>query len=82
MTRSWGYLMWEELSIKPFLKHSNHWKRVLKMNFKRRRCSQFSEAVITSTVKESLRSTELGSIQVLADLSLLLHKNDGKGSPG
>ena len=33
-----------------------------------RGCSQFPEAVVTSTVKESLRSTECGSIQVLADL--------------
>ena len=25
------YVMWEELSVKPFLKHSNHWKPTLKM---------------------------------------------------
>ena len=56
------------VKYQPFLKHSNHWKRALKMNFKRSGCSQFSEAVVTSTVKESLRSTERGSIQVLADL--------------
>ena len=38
------------------------------MNFKRSGCSQFSEAVVTSTVKESLRSTERGSVQVLGDI--------------
>ena len=37
-----------------------------KMIFKGSRCFQFSEAVVTSTVKESLRSTERGSLQVLA----------------
>ena len=52
----------------PFLKHSNHWKRALKMIFKRSGCFQFPEAVVTSTAKESLRSTECGSLQVLAVL--------------
>ena len=52
----------------PFLKHSNHWIRALKVIFKGSGCFQIPEAVITSTVKESLRSTEHGSIQVLADL--------------
>ena len=56
------------VKYQPFLKHSNHWKRALKINFERSGCSQFSEAVVTSTVKESLRSTERGSIQALADL--------------
>ena len=49
-------------------KHSNHWKRALKMIFKGSGCFQFPEAVVTSTVKESLRSTERGSLQVLAVL--------------
>ena len=52
----------------PFLKHSNHWKRALKMIFKESGCFQFPEAVVTSTAKESLRSTERGLIQVLAVL--------------
>ena len=47
-----------------FLKHSNHWKRALKMIFKGSRCIQFPEAVVTSTAKESLRS----SLQVLTVL--------------
>ena len=49
-----------------FLKHSNHWKRALKMIFKESGCFQFPEAVVSSTVKQSLRSTERGSIQLLA----------------
>ena len=56
------------VKYQPFLKHSNHWKRALKMIFKRSGCFEFPEAVVTSTLKESLRSTERGSIQVLADL--------------
>ena len=58
VARSWGYVMWEELSV----------SRALKMIFKGSGCFQFPEAVITSTAKESLRSTERGSIQVLAIL--------------
>ena len=46
----------------PFLKHSNHWKRALKMIFKETGCFQFSEAVVTSTAKESLHSTKPGSL--------------------
>ena len=42
----------------PFLKYSNHWKLALKMIFKGSVGFQFPEAVITSTAKESLRSTE------------------------
>ena len=38
----------------------------LKMIFKGSGCFQFPEVVVTSTVKESLRSTEHGSLQVLA----------------
>ena len=56
------------VKCQQFLKHSNHWKRALKMIIKGNRCSQFPEAVVTSTAKKSLRSTERGSIQVLADL--------------
>ena len=46
----------------PFLKHSNNRKRALKMIFKGSGCFQDPEAVVTSTAKESLRSTERGSI--------------------
>ena len=49
-------------------KHSNHWKRALKMIFKGSGCFQFPEVVVTSTAKESLRSTEHGLLQVLAVL--------------
>ena len=56
------------VKCQQFLKHSNHWKRALKMIFKGSGCLQFPEAVIISTVKESLRSTERGSLQVLAVL--------------
>ena len=52
----------------PFLKCSNHWKRALKMIFKRSGCFQFPEAVVTSTAKESIRSAERCLIQVLAVL--------------
>ena len=58
--------MWEELSVKPY--SSNHWKQALKVIFKGSGCFQFPEAVVTSTVKESLRSTNHGSLQVLAVL--------------
>ena len=50
------------------LKLSNHWKRALKIIFKGTGCFQFPEAVVTSTGKESLRSTEHGLLQVLAVL--------------
>ena len=56
------------VKYQPFAKHSNHWKRALKMIFKESGCVQFPEAVVTSTAKESLRSTERGSIQVRAVL--------------
>ena len=55
------------VKCQPFLKHSNHWKRALKMIFKGSGCFQFPEAVVC-TVKESLRSTERGSLQVLTVL--------------
>ena len=42
-----------------FLKNSNHWKRALKMIFKGSGCFQFPEALVTSTAKESLRSTNV-----------------------
>ena len=38
------------------------------MIFKESGCFQFPEAVISSTAKESLRSAERGSLQVLAVL--------------
>ena len=56
------------VKCQPFLKHSNHWKRALKLIFKGSGCFQFPEAVVTSTAKESLRSTEHGSLKVLAIL--------------
>ena len=54
------------VKCQPCLKHSNHWKRAIKMILKGSRCFQFPEAVVTSTAKESLHSTERGSLQVLA----------------
>ena len=56
------------VKCQPFLKHGNHWKRALKMIFKESWCFQFPEAVVTSTAKKSLRSTERGSLLVLAVL--------------
>ena len=56
------------VKCQPFLRYSNHWKWPLKMIFKGSGCFQFPEAVVTSTAKESLRSTERGSLQVLAVL--------------
>ena len=46
------------VKCKPFLKHSNHWKRALKMIFQGSRCFQFPEADVISTAKESICSTE------------------------
>ena len=56
--------MWAELSASNIY-HSNHWKRTQKIIFKRSGCFQFPVAVVTSTVKESLRSTKNGSFKVL-----------------
>ena len=56
------------VKCQPFLRHSNLWKQALKMIFKESGCFQFPEAVVTSTAKESLRSTKRGSLQVLAVL--------------
>ena len=56
------------VKCQTFLKYCNHWKRAQKFFFKVTWCFQFPEAVITSTAKESLRSTECGSLQVLAVL--------------
>ena len=42
-----------------------------KMSFKGSGCSQFPEAIVTSTAKKSLRSTKCCSLQVLADYKLL-----------
>ena len=53
--------------MSAILKHSNHWKRTLKMIFKGSGCFQFPEAVVISTAKESLHSTERGSLQALAE---------------
>ena len=54
------------VKCQPFLKHNNHWKRALKIIVRVSEYFQFPEAVITSTAIESLRSTESGSLQVLA----------------
>ena len=43
-------------------------ERALKMIFKGSGCFKFPEAVVTSIVKESLRSTKHGSLQVLTVL--------------
>ena len=59
--------MWAELSVTYFY-NSNHWKWALKIIFKGKGCFQIPEAVITSTVKESLRSTDHDSLQVLVVL--------------
>ena len=56
------------VKCQPFLKHSNHWKRALNLIFKGSGCFQFPEAVVTSTAKESLRSTERSSLKVVAVL--------------
>ena len=53
-----------KLSDGHFLK-SNHWKPALKIIFKGSGCFQFPEAVVTTIVKESLRSAICGSLQVL-----------------
>ena len=67
MAQSWGDVMWEELSASHF-KNIVTIGRALKMIFTGSGCFQFPEAVVTSTAKESLRSTERGSLQVLAVL--------------
>ena len=54
--------------MSAIFKHSNHWKWALKMILKRSGCFKFPEAVVTSTAKESLCSTERGSLQVLTVL--------------
>ena len=61
------------VKCKPFLKHSNHWIRVIKLIFKKSGCFQFPEAVVTSIAIESLRSTESGLLQVLAVPSRKCH---------
>ena len=63
-----GLRILEGVKCQQFLTLSNHWKRALKMIFKESGCFQFPEAVVTSTAKESLCSTERGSLQVLAVL--------------
>ena len=54
------------VKCQPFLKHSYNLKRALKMIFKERGCLQFPVTVVISRAKESLCSTESGSLQVLA----------------
>ena len=62
-----AYVMWAELSGSHFY-NSNHWKWALKTIFKGSVCFLLPEAVVTSTVKESLRSTDPGSLQVVVVL--------------
>ena len=64
---AWAYVMWAELSASHFY-NCNHWKQTLKIIFKGSGCFQFPEAVVTSTVKQSLRSTKRGSLQILTVL--------------
>ena len=59
--------MCAELSVSHSY-NSNHWRRALKMTFKGSGCFHFPEAVVTPTVKESLHSTDRGSLQALAVL--------------
>ena len=54
--------------IPPYFYNSYHWKRALTIIIKGSVCFQFPEAVVTSTVKENLRSTERGSLEVVAVL--------------
>ena len=56
------------VKCQPFFKRSNHWKRALKMIFKESGCFQFAKAVVSSTAKESLRSTKRGLLKVFAVL--------------
>ena len=53
------------LSVGHFY-NGNSLKRELKMIFKGSWCVLFPGAVVTLTVKESVRSTDPGSLQVLA----------------
>ena len=57
------------VKYQPFLKCSNYRKRILKMIFKGSSSFQFPETIVTSTAKESLRSTECSSLHVLWNLS-------------
>ena len=50
--------MWAELSVSHFY-NRKHWKRALNMIFNGSGCFQFPEVIVTSTLKESLRSTDL-----------------------
>ena len=56
------------VKCQPFLKHSNNWKRALKMIFKEAGAFSYLNLFFTSTAKESLRTTERGSLKVLAVL--------------
>ena len=59
--------MWAELSV-IISRSVTIGNGTLKMIFKGTGCFQFLEAVVTSTAKESLCSTERGSLQVLVVL--------------
>ena len=54
------------VKCQPFLKHSNHWKRALKMIFYGRGCFQFPEVVVTSTVKKAYALPNVVHLQVHA----------------
>ena len=41
------------VKCQPFLKHSNHWKRALKMIFKGSGCFQFPAVVVTLQLKKA-----------------------------
>ena len=56
--------MWEELSVSLFYNIATIGNGTKNDSG----CFQFPEAVVTSTAKESLHSTERGSLQVLAVL--------------
>ena len=55
------------VKCKPFVNYSNYWKLAQKMIFKGYGCF-YPGAVVTSTAKESLHSTERASLQVLDDI--------------
>ena len=56
------------VKCQPFIKHSNHWKRPIKIIFKGSGCFKIPETVVTSTAKKSLRSIEGGTLKVITVL--------------
>ena len=68
VARSWGDVMWDELSVSYFYNTVTigNGETGTKNDFQEKRCFQFAEVVIISTTKESLHSTERGSLQVPA----------------